>query len=277
MMVKLVKVWAYASAILASFVVAFLFGYVFFNGYGSLSWSFLASSPSGAVLGSEGGIAPAIVGSLWFVACALALGGIPALVTAIYTVFYSPGGRFQKIVHGVMRVMTGVPSIVMGMFSYSFLIVGFGLKRSVFAGSVALALMILPFIEIRVEKALRSVPQDLTLASYSLGCSHLHTLCHVALPWCRGEVISAFVLGACYAMGAMAPLIFTGGVAFAPIPEGIDQPAMALPLHLYLLIAQGNTMPQVYGTAFVLMVIVLISNLTVAWYAHRRRNRWNRS
>ena len=137
--------------------------------------------------------------------------------------------------------------------------------------------MIVPFIEVRVEHALRAVPRELVLSSYSLGCSRLYTFSRVVLPWCIGEVVSALVLGACYAMGATAPLMFTGGVAFAPAPSSIFDPAMALPLHLYLLIAQGNTMPQVYGTAFVLMVVVLASNALAAWYARRRKRTWTKS
>jgi phosphate transport system permease protein len=96
------------------------------------------------------------------------------------------------------------------------------------------------------------------------------------LPACSGELVSGMILGGCYAMGATAPLMFTGGVAYASVPTSLLSPAMALPLHLYLLLAQGATsMNTAYGTAFVMMVLILVSNLLAT--AYERRHRWNRS
>ena len=145
------------------------------------------------------------------------------------------------------------------------------------AGGVALAIMIVPFIEVRVEKAFREVPRALLAQAASLGCSKSYVLRTLVAPYCRGEVLGAIVLGALYALGAAAPLIFTGGVAFAPLPTDVFSPAMALPLHLYLMLAQGTTIPQVYATAFVLMALVLVCNLAVSLYAYIRKKRWMKS
>lgn len=98
----------------------------------------------------------------------------------------------------------------------------------------------------------------------------------IVLPACMGELISGLILGGCYAMGATAPLIFTGGVAYAGVPKSLMSPAMALPLHLYLLLAQGATsFNMAYGTAFVMMAIILISNILVTIYASRSQAKWN--
>ena len=274
---KLTKIWAYLSIFLVGAVIAFLFAYIFYRGSSVISWDFVSQSPSGAVLGSEGGIWPAIAGSIWFTAVAVILGGVPAIATAIYTVFYCRNKKLVNFIHSVVQSIAGIPSIVLGLFSYSLLVRTLGWNRCILAGGVALAIMILPFIQVRAEKAMRELPPDLVRASYALGCSRAYTISHIVMPAVRGELVSGIILGACFAMGATAPLIFTGGVAFAAAPTSVTSPAMALPLHLYLLLAQGTSMPQAYGTAFVLMVIVLLSNTIATLYARRRKGKWKRS
>ena len=98
------------------------------------------------------------------------------------------------------------------------------------------------------------------------------------LPACRGELISALILGACYAMGATAPMMFTGAVAYASAPTSLLEPAMALPMHLYLLVSQGATsMDTAYGTAFVMMAVIFASNLLATIYMRRSHRKWKQS
>ena len=273
----LVHAWAWAGIAVVCGVIGFLFGYVFVQGAGCISWEFITQSPSGAVLGSEGGIFPAIVGSLWFTGVALVLAVPLSVGTAAYRVFFCKRPAVGAFVGRVVSVIAGAPSIVLGLFAYAVLVRDAGLGRCVLAGGVALAIMIVPFIEVRVEKAFREVPGDLLASAYSLGCSRGYVLRTLVAPYCRGEVLGAIVLGGLYALGAAAPLIFTGGVAFAPVPSGVLQPAMALPLHLYLMLAQGTTIPQVYATAFVLMTLVLVCNVAVFLYSYIRKKRWMKS
>lgn len=270
----LVKLWAYASMALVLAVIVFLFGYVFFQGKDVITWEFLSAAPSGSVLGSEGGIWPAIVGSVCFTLTAVVLGGIPAVATALYLVFYCHGRRLLGVIHTVIQNIAGIPSIVLGLFAYSLLVRDFAWGRCVLSSGVALAVMVLPFIEVRAEKAFRELPAALVQSAYALGCSKFYVIRRIVLPACRGELVSGVILGACYAMGATAPLMFTGGVAYAALPVSLTKPAMALPLHLYLLLAQGTSMPQAYGTAFVLMVVVLVSNTLATLYARRRNRIW---
>ena len=151
-----------------------------------------------------------------------------------------------------------------------------GLGRCILATSSALAIMILPFIEVRAEKAFREVPELMVQSAYALGCSRAYTIRRVVFPACRWEMISGMILGGCYAMGATAPVMFTGAVAYASVPQSLLSPAMSLPLHLYLLLSQGATsMPAVYGTAFVMMVIILVGNMTAALYAEHCRKQWS--
>ncbi len=271
---RLVRFWAYAGIAITGFVVVFLFAYVFYQGAGVISWEFVTDTPRGAVLGSEGGIWPAIAGSLWFTGTAVVLGGVPALAVSFYLVFYCKSKKIYFFIRMVIQNIAGIPSIVLGLFAYSLLVRSLGLGRCILAGGIALAIMVFPFIAVRFEKAMREIPRELIFSSYALGASRTYTITKIVLRAVRGELVSGLILGACFAMGATAPLIFTGGVAFAAPPTSVMTPAMALPLHLYLLLAQGASMPHVYGTAFVLMVIVLVSNSLATLYARKDGHIW---
>ena len=268
----LTRIWAYLSITFVLGIVLFLFAYVFSQGIGTVSWEFLTKAPGGAVLGEEGGIWPAIIGSICFTLTAVVLGGIPAIATALYMVFYCRSKKLQALIRMVIQCISGIPSIVLGLFSYSFFVRDLGFGRCIFSGGMALAIMILPFIEVRAEKAFHEFSEQMIQSSYALGCSRFYTISRIVLPACRGELVSGVILGACYAMGATAPLIFTGAVAYASVPTSLFRPAMALPMHLYLLVAQGTTsLDMAYGTAFVMMGLLLISNFLATLYARRKR------
>lgn len=272
---SLVKLWAWLSMVLVGLIIVFLFGYVFEHGAGNISLEFLTQSPKGMVLGSEGGIWPAIVGSLYFTGTAVVMGSIPAIAVALYQVFYCKSKKMASLIRMVMECISGLPSIVLGLFSYTVLVRDLGLGRCILSASAALAIMILPFIEVRAEKAFREIPDSVVQSAYALGCSRAYTIRKIVLPACRGELVSGMILGGCYAMGATAPIMFTGAVAYAAVPCSLFSPAMSLPLHLYLLLSQGATsMPAVYGTAFVMMVLILVGNMAAAVYAEHCRKQW---
>lgn len=275
---KAVHIWACAGIALVLGVVAFLFLYVFTQGAGVISWEFLTQPPRGVVLGEEGGIWPAIAGSLCFTATAVVLGGLPAIAAALFLVYACPNRRLAAALHMVIQCIAGIPSIVLGLFAYSLLVRDLGWGRCILSAGVALAIMILPFIEVRAEKAFLELPAAVTAASSALGCSKSYTICRIVLPACQGELVSALILGGCYAMGATAPMMFTGAVAYAAAPSSLLEPAMALPMHLYLLVAQGATsMDAAYGTAFVMMAVIFLSNLLATIYAGRSHRTWSQS
>ena len=230
---SLTKFWAYSSMILVTGIILFLFGYVFYRGAGTISWEFLSQSPRGAVLGEEGGIWPAIVGSLCFTATAIVLGGIPAVATALFMVFYCKRRRTEGLIRMVIQCISGIPSIVLGLFAYSFLVRDLAWGRCILSSGVALAVMILPFIEVRAEKTFRELPKQLVQSSYALGCTRFYTIWKIALPACKGEIVSGVILGGCYAMGATAPLIFIGGEWLIPACRP-DSPRRPWPCHASL-------------------------------------------
>lgn len=202
---KGLRIWALISFGLVMAVIVFLFVYVGIQGAGTISWEFLTQPPRGAILGLEGGIWPAIAGSLCFTLTAVVLGGIPAVAWALYLVFYCRSRTLERLLHGVIRCIAGIPSIVLGLFAYSFLVQELAWGRCILSSGVALGIMILPFIEVRAEKAFRELPERILRASYALGCSRRYTVFCIVLPACRGELVSGLILGGCYAMGATAP------------------------------------------------------------------------
>lgn len=271
----LTKLWAYAGISLICAVIVFLFAFVFWKGSSTITWEFLSTPPAGAVLGSEGGILPAITGSLAFTLTAVVIGALPAIATALYLVFFCKSRRAESLIHLVIQCIAGIPSIVLGLFSYSLFVRDLNFGRCILSSGIALGVMILPFIEVRAEKTFRELDTAMIQSAYALGCTRTHTILSVVLPACRGELFSGIILGGCYAMGATAPMIFTGAVAFAANPTSMLKPAMALPLHLYLLVAQGHTsLDMAYGTAFVMMAVILGSNAIVTLYARRRQRAW---
>lgn len=270
----LLFLYSFLSFLLIFSALLFFFLYIFYKGYKVISPSFLLDTPKGMVLGEEGGIFPAITGSLAFSLTALVLSGLPSLFTAIFMVFYAKEGRKKESLHFFIHLLSGVPSIVLGLFSYSLFVYQLKLGRSVLSGAIALAIMIFPFMEIRMEKIFEEVPKSYLHSSGSLGCSKGYTLRKLVLPYTLPELLSTMLLAFCFALGATPPILFTGGVAFAKSPTSLLSPAMALPLHLYLLLVQGvSSLSRAYGTALVMLFLLLIGNgiaSLLTAYCHRK-------
>ncbi|WP_315364645.1 phosphate ABC transporter permease subunit PstC [Oribacterium sinus] len=273
----LLFLYSLLSFLLIFSALLFFFLYIFYKGYKVISPSFLLEAPKGMVLGEEGGIFPAITGSLAFSLTALVLSGLPSLFTAIFMVFYAKEDRKKKSLHFFIHLLSGVPSIVLGLFSYSLFVYQLKLERSVLSGAIALAIMIFPFMEIRMEKIFEEVPKSYLQSSESLGCSKGYTIRRLVLPYTLPELLSTMLLAFCFALGATPPILFTGGVAFAKSPTSLLSPAMALPLHLYLLLVQGgSSLSRAYGTALVMLFLLLIGNgiaSLLTAYCHRK---WRR-
>ena len=267
----LVKFWAVSACALVLGTIFFLFAYIFINGAEAITWEFLTESPKGMIIGTEGGILPAIVGSAWYTGIACLFGAVLGICTAIYQVYYCHSEKIANIIALVMKCMAGVPSIVMGLFGYTLLVLTLGWGKCVLAGGITQGVMILPFIQVRAEKALREVDPALVKASYGLGISRAYTIRRIVLPRCLPQLVSGVILGACYAMGAAAPLIFTGAVIISKVPKDLMKPAMALPYHLYMLLTQGTSSVNAYGTAFVMMLIVLVTNSLATWFTWRNK------
>jgi phosphate transport system permease protein len=245
---------------LCTALVLFILGVILFdivvNGLPVISWEFLTTGPRN--LGRSGGIYPAIVGTLYLVAGAIAFALPLGVGAAIYLVEYTRGGRAVRLIRTGIDLLNGTPSIVFGLFGFAFLVLYLGWGVSLIAGQVTLGLMVLPTIIRTTEEALKSVPHSLREGSMALGATRWVTIRRVVLPAAMGGVITGTILSLGRAAGETAPILFTA-VVFSTrfLPSSLFDPVMALPYHLYILATNvPRSQPQQYGTALVLLVLV---------------------
>lgn len=269
---KIIKLWIYLSSIIVFLLTAFIFIYIFKKGIASLSKDFLLKSPEGLPLGVEGGIYPAIIGSLYLMTLACLFSSLLAIGTAIYINFYCDSEKKKNILHLIIQSIAGIPSIVLGLFGYTLFVLNLKLGRSLLSASLTLAIMIFPYIQVRVEKSISEIDQDLIKASYALGIPKYYTIRKLVLPIVRDEIVSSILMAGGFAIGAASPIMLTGGVLHADVPKSLTSPIMALPLHLYILINEGVSLENAYGTALVLIILLLILNGIALVFKKGRRS-----
>jgi len=257
----IVRVWTSASLLFVLFSVFSIFGFIFLKGYKSLTLEFLFSKPSGMPLGMEGGIFPAIIGTIFFGTIGTVSAFVAAISVSVYNQFYSQSRIYTSFINKVIGVINGIPSIVLGLFGYSYFVLYLGYGISVLSGGLVLGLMIFPNMEIRFEKVFSELDYRYKLAAFSLGVNRFYYLISVVFPLTFREILSAVTLSTSFAMGATAPIMLTGAVYFANTPKSIFSPAMALPMHLYMLLGESISQEKAFATACVLLILLLVINL----------------
>lgn len=265
-----IKIWSILSGIIVISIVLYIIIYIFIKGWPSINTIFIFGKPEGMPIGTEGGIFPAIVGSIYLILISCIFASILGIAVAIYLNFYCKSRKIAAFIHLVTECTAGIPSIVLGLFGYTLLVLHLDLGRSLLSGGITLGIMIFPFIEVRAEKAIREVPRDIIHSSYALGVSKVYTIFKIVLPGARADLIPAISLAGGFAMGATAPIMLTSAVIASLVPKSILEPSMALPYHLYILINEGISIENAYGTAFVLVFMLLLINIIAVLYALRR-------
>jgi len=271
----LIRVMTY----LIVFVIASIIIKILWNGLPVINWEFLTTMPKRG--GSEGGILPAIVGTLLLalgtVIIALPLG----MATAIYLSEYAKAGRFTRTVRLAIVTLAGVPSIVFGLFGLGLFVIFLRFGASIIAGCLTLACMILPIIIVSSEEALRAVPKSFREGSLALGATKWQTIYKNVLPYSISGMLTGSILGIGRAAGETAPILLTVAAFYLPrLPKSIFDQVMALPYHLYVLATQHPDIEKVrplqYATALVLLALVLGVNLVaILFRIHiRKKYRW---
>jgi phosphate transport system permease protein len=260
-------------------IIAFIIIKIAVNGLPSVNWEFLTQMPRKS--GAEGGILPAIVGTLCLVLGTIIVALPLGMATAIYLSEYAKQGRFLRALRFAIMTLAGVPSIVFGLFGLGLFVIFLGFGSSILAGCLTLACMILPIIIASSEEALRAVPQLLRQGSLALGATKWQTIYKNVLPYSIPGMLTGSILGIGRAAGETAPILFTVAAFYLPrLPRSIFDQVMALPYHLYILATQhpdaANVRPMQYATAFVLLVLVLGVNLVaILLRIHvRRKYKW---
>lgn len=249
-------------AIVAILLVILTF--IVVKGISVISWDFITQMPEEGM--TKGGIYPAIIGTLYLVAGSMLFAFPIGVLAAIYMNEYVKDGLIKKIIKQMTNNLSGIPSIVFGLFGMALFVNKLGFGDSILAGSLTLGLLALPVVIRTTEEALKAVDDTFRQASIGLGASKWQTTRRVVLPIAFPNIITGLILSVGRVSGETAPILFTVAAYFLPkLPTSIFDQAMALPYHLYVISTSGTNIEQsrpiAYGTALVLIIIVLITNL----------------
>jgi len=245
-------------------ILFWILGFIIYNGIGVISWEFLTTAPAEGM--TAGGIFPAIVGTLCLICGSVVLAFPIGVMSAIYMNEYAGNGWIVRFIRIMTNNLGSIPSIVFGLFGMALFVNTLGFGDSIIAGSCTLGLLVLPLIIRTTEEALKAIPNSFRTGSLALGASKLQTIWRVILPMAFPNIITGLILSIGRVSGETAPILFTVAAYFLPkLPESIFDQVMALPYHLYVIATSGTDIeasrPIAYGTALVLIAIVLLMNI----------------
>ena len=246
-------------------VLVFLIGHILINGVPYLNkdlFNFEYTTENVSMF-------PAIINTLMMTALALVFAVPLGIFAAIYLVEYAKrGNKLVEIVRVTAETLSGIPSIVYGLFGMLFFVNTLKLGLSILSGAGTLAIMILPLIMRTSEEALKSVPDSFREGSFGLGAGKLRTVFRIVLPSAVPGILSGVILGIGRIVGETAALMYTAGTV-AEIPQNIFGSGRTLALHMYVLSCEGLHINQAYATAVVLLITVLLINAISSFIAKR--------
>ena len=245
-------------------VLVWILAFILVRGIGAVSWEFLTSMPDDGMTG--GGILPAIVGTICLSVGSMIFAFPIGVLSGIYLNEYAGNGKIIRFIRMMTNNLSAIPSIVFGLFGMALFVNGLGFGDSILAGSLTLGTLVLPVVIRTTEEALNQVDDSYRHGSLALGASKLQTIFKVVLPMAMPNVLTGLILSLGRVSGETAPILFTVAAYFLPkLPTSIFDQVMALPYHLYVLSTSGTDIEasrsMAFGTAFVLVMIVLILNL----------------
>lgn len=257
-----------AAAYITTLVLLAIIAYVVINGLPHISLDFIFGWPQG--VNAEGGIWPTIVSTIYVTALAMLICTPVAVLAAVYLAEYAKQGKIVDIIRYAADALASVPSIVMGLFGFALFVEAMGLGLSMVSAALALALLMLPIVMRTTEEAIRAVPRYIRWGAYGLGATKWQVVSKIVLPSAFGRIATGIVLAIGRAIGETAVVLYTMGQAInlpiSPLDSG-----RPMTVHLYLLANDGINMNAAYGTALLLMVIILAFNLFARFLSRKRR------
>ncbi len=241
--------------------VILIMGLLVIKGTPALSWEFFTESPTNGQ--TEGGIFPALIGTLWLVAVALVASVPLGVAAAIYLSEYASDNLLTRLINLAIINLAGVPSIVHALFGLGAFVHFFKFGTSILAASLTLAVMTLPVVIVSTRETLQAVPQSFRTACWSLGATRWQTIRKVVLPNSLSGILTGIILEVSRTVGETAPIMFTGAVFFLPfLPQSVMDQTMAMSLHLYVVATQVPNCPEAlpFGVALSLIGMVLLLN-----------------
>ena len=259
-----------AAGILTSCVLALIIAFVAVNGLPVMSLDFVFGWPHG--VNAEGGIFPTIVSTLYVTALAMLICTPVAVLAAVYLAEYAKQGRLVTFIRYAADTLSSVPSIVMGLFGYAMFVEAMGLGLSMLSAALALALMMLPIVMRTTEEAIRAVPRYIRWGAYGLGATKWQVVSKIVLPSAFPRIATGIVLAIGRAIGETAVVLYTMGQAINLPVTPLDS-GRPMTIHLYELANEGINMQAAYGTALLLMVMILAFNLFARHLSRRSANK----
>ena len=246
------------ATLLCLVIVAFIIGFVLEKGLPHVSLDFLLSKPRN--MGREGGILPAIIGTILLSLMAIAIALPLGIGTAVYLSEYTRDSALTRAIRFGTDCLAGIPSIIFGLFGYIFFVTTLHMGWSLIAGALTLAIMVLPTLIRTAEEAIRAVPQSWREVSVSLGATRWETVRKVVLPNALPGIVTGIMLSFGRSIGETAAVIFTAGSSFR-LPRGAFDSVRTLAVHFYILAREGLSSEKAYATAAVLVISVLAINI----------------
>lgn len=263
-----------AVGIISILPVFLIIGYIIYKGLPAISWEFLTEMPKNGM--REGGIFPAIIGTIYLTIGTIVVSVPFGIFTGIYLVEYAKDNLLTRIINLTIINLAGIPSIIYGLFGMALFVIFLGFDVSIVSGSLTLGIMCLPVIITSTRESLLAIPNHLREASLALGATKWETITKVVLPAALPGIITGVILSISRAAGETAPIMFTAVAFYLPfLPETPWDQVMALPYHLYVISTQVPNMPISYmnGTLFVLVVITISFNLIGAVIRQKFNNK----
>ena len=242
-----------------------------------ISFDFLFSNPTNGM--TEGGIFPALLGTVWLVGVALVISVPVGVAAAVYLSEYAADNWFTRAINLAIINLAGVPSIVHALFGVGAFVIFFGFGTSILAASMTLAVMTLPVVIVATRESLQAVPHAFREACWNMGATRWQTIRRVVLPNSVSGILTGVILEVSRTTGETAPIMFTGAAFFIPVlPESVFDQTMAMSLHLFVVATQVPNVPDAlpYGVALVLISMVLLMNsASIALRMHLRgKKKW---
>lgn len=255
---KIFKMVFWVIAFLTVGVLLLIIGDVLIKGLKHVTLEFLLENPRN--MGKEGGIFSSIVSTIYLIGLSLLIATPIGIGASIFLVEYKTQGIFLKLIRFTTESLAGIPSIVFGIFGFGFFVIILGMGWSILAGSLTLAIMVLPVIIRTAEEAIIAVPNPLREGSLALGASKWQTIVKVVIPTALPGIITGVILSTGRAVGESAAVILTAGSALG-IPTSLLDPGRSLAVHLYVLAVEGISMEKAYATGAFLVIAVILVNI----------------
>jgi len=262
--VVVAALWTLAAMTIG--VLVFIIIYILAHGLPYLSWGFLTESPES--MGRKGGVFPMIVGTLMVAGLAVLIAAPIGVATAIYLTEYTREGKLTAVIRFGADCLSGIPSIIFGLFGFVFFAITLGMGLSVLSGALTLALMVLPTIIRTSEEAIRAVPYAYREVSYGVGSTRWQMVTQVVLRSALPGIGTGVVLSLGRSISETAAVMLTAGSGLQ-LPHSLLDSSRTLALHFYILSREGISMPNAYATASVLIIAILGLNLLAYWLMRR--------